>query len=72
MMGGGAERALQGWGHLGAGRGHGPGWGPGAERAVGAAWANNVGPRHTRVFAQKDLKDSRPALCPPQPCPPRP
>lgn len=29
---------------------------PGPERAVGAAWVNNVGPEHTRVFAQKDLK----------------
>lgn len=67
----GAEGAPRG-GHLGAGCGHKPGWGPGAERSVRAAWTNNVGPRHICVFAQKDLNDSRPALCPPQPCSPRP
>lgn len=59
-------------GRLGAGRGHRPGWGPGAERAVGAAWANSVSPQHTDVFAQKDWNDpglpSVPLPAPSLPC----
>lgn len=53
----GAERCSQGvrppggraWAQVGGGD-------PAAEWAVDAAWVNNVGPEHTRVFAQKDLK----------------
>lgn len=52
----GLRRLSSGGAPRGVGCGYKLGWGPRAERAVGSAWVNNMGPQHTCVFAQKDLK----------------